>query len=161
MLPRTGPPLPLHRPDAPQDGQAPVIVDAETPAARFSDVPADSLLTLRIVPRPGAGEYGLLLRADARAGTGYRLAFAPDEGRAALQAWPEGSGRPRAEASGVEGLDRAVEIVVCLKESVIDVCLNDRHTLIERCFDHRGTHLGLFARAGAVRVESLTVRPLL
>ena len=57
----------------------------------------------------------------------------------------------------VEGLDRAVNAVICMKDSVIDVCLNDRHTLIERCFDRRGTCLGLFAEAGKVRVEGLSV----
>ena len=85
----------------------------------------------------------------------------PDEGRVTLRPWPEGGGEARAMAEGVEGLDQSVSVVVCLKGSVIDVCLNDRHTLIERCFDHRGSHLGLFAQAGEVCVEDLRVSPLL
>ena len=141
MLPPTGPPTPLGD-DLP-----------------LPDVPADALLTCRLVPEAGAGEYGLLLRADADQATGYRLAFLPGEGRATLRPWPE-SGEARAVAEGVEGLGQSVSVTISMKGSVIDVCLNDRHTLVERCFDHRGSHLGLFAEGGEVRAEDLRVSPL-
>ena len=142
MMPLTGLPLPVA-------GVFPLI----------SLVPADAVLSCRLVPDAGAGEYGLLLRADEAAQTGYRLTFHPQEGRVTLHFWPK-AGETRAVADDVEGLDRAVNVVICMKDSVIDVCLNDRHTLIERCFDHRGTCLGLFAEAGKVRVEDLNVAPL-
>ena len=119
-------------------------------------VPANAVLSCRLVPEAGAGEYGLLLRADEALETGYRLSFDPQAGRAALRFWPEG-GETRAVADGVGGLDRAVDVVICMKDSVIDVCVNNSHTLAERCFDHRGTHLSVFAEAGGVRVEGLSV----
>jgi len=150
MMPPTGPPLR-------RDGGV-ILLDARHRPATvlIPDVPADAVLSCRFLPSAGAGEYGLLLRADARGETGYRLRFFPHEGRAALQHWPEG-GEMRAEVVGIEGLDRAVEVVMCLKDSIIDVCLSERHTLIERCFDHRGTRLGLFAEAGEARIENLSV----
>lgn len=153
MIPPTGPPLR-------QDET--VFLDARYgPAtAQISEVPADAVIACRIVPNTGTGEYGLLLRTDERQSAGYRLRFFPQQGRVALEQWPE-RGETRAAAVGVEGLDRAVEVVVCLKDSVIDVCLNERHTLSERCFDHRGTHLGLFTQAGQARIENLRLSPLL
>ena len=78
-----------------------------------------------------------------------------------LRSWPDSGAETRAVAEGIMGLEQSVSVVVCLKESIIDVCLNDRHTLTERCFDHRGTTLGLFAQAREVRVEGLSVSPLL
>jgi len=139
-----------------------ILLDARHRPATvlIPDVPADAVLACRFVPSAGTGEYGLLLRTDERQAIGYRLRFFPQEGRAALQQWPEGS-ETRAEAVGIEGLDRAVDVVVCLKDSVIDVCLNERRTLVERCFDHRGAHLGLFAEAGEARIENLSLSPLL
>lgn len=155
MMPRTSPPL--------LQGGGAILLDATRgPAtAQVPDVPADAVLACRFVPGAGAGEYGLLLRADERLATGCRLCFLPQEGRVTLQRWSERGGEARAVAVGVEGLGRAVDVVVCQTGSVIDVCLNERHTLIERCFDHRGTHLGLFAQAGEARVENLRLAPLL
>ena len=154
MMPPTGPPI--------LQGDA-VLLDARHgPAtALLLNAPADALVTCRLIPQAGTGEYGLLLRTDADQATGYRLQFSPDEGRVTLCPWPEGGGETRAVAEGIMGLEQSVSVVVCLKDSIIDVCLNDRHTLIERCFDHRGTHLGLFAQAREVRVEGLSISPLL
>jgi beta-fructofuranosidase len=167
MMPPTGPPLPWRLEQASpgtvcEPGGA-IFLDArqETATAQIPEVPADALLACRIVPSAGTAEYGLLLRTDDQMTAGYRLRFLPQEGRATLQQWPERSGETRAVATGIEGLDRAVDVVVCLKDSIIDVCLNERHTLIERCFDHRGSHLGLFAQAGEARVENLRLAPLL
>lgn len=160
MMPPTSPPLPwrVTSSGTVYEAGSTILLDGGA-MVQAPDVPADALLTCRIVPSAGTGEYRLLLRADERLATGYCLRFLPQEGRAALERWPDGE--MRAVAEGVEGLDRAVEVAVCLKGSVIDVCLNERHTLIERCFDHRGSHLGLFAQAEEARTENLRLAPLL
>ena len=139
MMPATGPPLPA--------------------GGALPPVPAAAVFSCRLVPDAGAGAYGLLLRADEALESGYRLTFDPQAARVALSFWPEGS-ETRAAVDNVEGLGRAVDVVVCMKDSVIDVCVNNCHTLVERRFDRRGTHLGMFAEAGGVRVEGLRVVPL-
>lgn len=156
MMPATGPPIPrcLHE-DSLQAGE-------ETHMARIHEAPTDCVLTFRVVPDAGVGEYGLLLRADERLEAGYRLRFSPVEKRVTLQRWPApaSGGEPRAAVPDADGQDQPTQVVVCLKDSIIDVCVNGRHTLIERCFDYRGTNLGLFARAGRVRLEDLSISPL-
>ncbi|MGI4787958.1 MAG: hypothetical protein ACRYFS_03805 [Janthinobacterium lividum] len=125
----------------------------------IADVPADCTLTFQIVPTAGTDEFGLLLRADAQMKTGYRLRFLPEEKRVTLQSWPDDA-VPIAVVSGMEGLAQPIKVIICLKSSVIDVCLNDRHTLIERGFDYRGTTLGFFAANGAASLEGLTISPI-
>ena len=132
LLPRTGPPV-----DRPQ-------------------LPVDAVITCRLVSESEGSEYGLLLRADERGETGYRLCIDPREKQVTLQAWPE-RGHFRAAILDSDGLNQPVDLVICMKDSVIDVCLNERHTLVERCFDHRGTNLHSFA----AEIENLTVAPIL
>ena len=167
MMPRTGPPIPWRRQDERAEGvredNGVIYLDAPegVAMARLSDTPADGILSCRITPQAGTTEYGLLLRADAQMETGYRLSFFPLEKRVTLQRSSETNPRPRAAVYDVEGLDQSTHVVVCLKDSLIDVCVNDRHTLIERCFDHRGMNLGLFVRAGGARIENPSISPLL
>jgi len=172
MMPQTGLPLPWRLQDraanAVRKADGAITLSAgdlsageETATALIPDAPADAVLTLRVVPSAGVAEYGLLLRTDERGETGYRLRFLPHENQVVLQAWPPHDGGPKATAAGIKRLDQAAAIVVCLKGSIIDVCINARRTLVERCFDGRGTHLGLFVQAGQAKFEDLRLSPLL
>ena len=150
MMPVTGPAV-----------SAPTVsLQDETQLVIVMETPGDAALTCRLMPGAGASEYGLLLRADEGLTTGYRLCFTPGEGRMTLRGWPN-EGQLRAEIAGLEGLEHGVELAICLQGSVLDVCVNGRRTAVERGFDHAGTHLGLFATGGSVRVEGLRVAPIL
>lgn len=129
-------------------------------SAQVSDVPLSCTLSLRMVPGPSAREFGLLLRAGQGAESGYRLSFEPGQNRVVLQRWPNEL-NVRAEAREVEGLEQAVDVTVCMEGSIIDVCINQRRTLVARCFDYQGTTLGLFAQGGEVRFEGLSIAALL
>ena len=167
MMPRTGPPVAwqLHAP-APNavlesDGAISLNAGEGVATAHIPDVSADVVLTLRIVPSAGATEYGLLLRADANLETGYRLRFLPGENQVQLQCWPARDNGPSVTLSGVGNLNKATDVTVCLVDSVIDVCINERQTLTERCFDYRGTHLGLYATTGQICIENLRIATML
>lgn len=128
---------------------------------RTVPTPLNATMRLRIVPEAGTAEYGLLLRADARGETGYRLGFASRTGRVTLRRWPEREGLPGASVDGVPGLEHGADIVVCLKDSVLDVSVNAQHTLVERGFDLPGKNLGFWARSGTARVENLSLASIL
>ena len=136
-------------------------VEAMVTTLPLTDIPHDCTVTLRIVPSGEAGEFGLLLRADARLKSGYQLRIAPDDRRVTLQSWPVLTSAPAAVLSDVCGLDKPLEITICLQGSVIDVCVNGQRTLIERGFDHHGTHLGFFASEESARLESVRIAPIL
>ncbi|MDQ2731587.1 MAG: hypothetical protein M3Y56_08005, partial [Armatimonadota bacterium] len=153
MLPQTGPALSV---------QSPVVLNAgeDMRTMRIMDAPADCILSIRLTATGNAGEFGLILRSDERLETGYRLLFHPRNGRMSLRSWPDGGGQLQAGIDGIEGLDRGVNVMICMKDSIIDICVNGQQTAVERCFNDRGTTLGVFTRAGAVRVEGLLVASL-
>lgn len=130
----------------------PAIVRQST-GGLLTDVPTDCTLSCRLVPNNGAAEYGLLLRASEQLKSGYRLCFLPAEGRVTLTGWPKPAGEQLAALANVENLDQPIDLVICLRGSIIDVSLNGRWTLVERGFDHRGTRLEMFGVGGPVEVS--------
>jgi len=48
-----------------------------------------------------------------------------------------------------------------LKDDIVDVVIDNRRTLIDRCPQRSGDAILLFAQNGAVRFDELSVRPLL
>ncbi len=166
MMPQTDAPLPWRLQGVSpgvreSDGGLTLRAEDGFTSASISNLPADCTISLRFAGGPAAGEYGLMLRADDALETGYRLSFSPREGRITLRRRPQDDSRLRAEIADVGGLEHGAGVVICMTGSVIDICINGRRTAIERVFDFRGTTLGVFARAGDVRVEGLSVCPLL
>jgi len=127
--------------------------------ARVPDVPADATLRLHLHPQAGTGEFGLLLRADEKLESGYRLLFSPATKKVVLQRMGEQNGELRPVVFDVE-MEGGVDVVICMKDALIDVCLNERHTLNERAFNHRGTNLGLFVQNGAMSVRNVSLAPI-
>ena len=127
---------------------------------QIPQMPVDAFISLTFVPAAGTQEYGLLLRADGSEPHGYRLCFLPHTRQVTLHRGAGGGGQPPAAVHAVEGLDQAVDVAICMKNSVLDVCINQQRTLVARGFDYRGTRLDLFARAGKVRIEDLSITPL-
>lgn len=161
MMPNTGLPHLLSPEDGVLKGNVPLSSMDGVSIAQIAGTPADCVIRLRFSVEPNTGQYGLLLRVNEQMTEGYRLCFIPGEKRMILQRWPEGFTNPDAALYAVEGLEETVEIVVCMKGSIIDVCVNEQRTLVERFFERRGTNLGVLVRAGAVRIESLSIAPII
>ena len=164
MMPPAGPPSEWRLMDTPpgvregEDGLSLAAADTFA-SARISGVPIDGTLFLRFAC-DDAGEYGLILRGDPDLQTGYRLSFSPREGRVTLRRWPRADSLMRAKIADLDNLQQGAEVLVCMSGSIIDVCVNGRRTMVERVFDFQGTTLAVWARAGTVRVEGLSVSPL-
>jgi hypothetical protein len=60
----------------------------------------------------------------------------------------------------VTGLDAPFTLEIILKEDLIDLCLNERYCLINRCPETNGELLTFFCHAGSLLLEEITVRPL-
>ncbi len=160
-MPPTAPPLAWQVRNASRENGAFELQSDMAPMASIAGVPTDCTLSLRFVPGAAGSEFGLLLRADEKLETGYRLSFVPSEKRVTLQRWPVQDHDSRSDADDVEGLDGAIDVVILIKDCLVDVCINNQRTLIERAFDYRGTHLGFYLSEGEARIENASIAPLL
>ena len=70
------------------------------------------------------------------------------------------SDNPKRAIHGVEGLDRPFTLEIVLKGDIVDVCVDDRRTLVARCPEQRGQRVFLFARGGEVTFREVHVRRL-
>ncbi len=140
-------------------------------AGMLTGVPRNVRITLRVVPQPGARAFGLCVRGKGEYEGGCELRFDPDRKRAQYGV-PENRG-PAGDAAGlisqgrdfaiqnVEDLDRPFALDVIVKDNLIDVCIDQRRTMISRRDpEPTGDRLFFFARDGAVTFESVEVRPL-
>jgi len=132
--------------------------------AALADIPRDMRLTCRVVPEPGSSCFGLCLRGAGDYRDGHELRFEPARGKAGWRRPASGSIEENEMASlyHVDGLDRPFTLDVIAKGDILDVCIDERRTLVVRAApDVDGDRLFLFAHNGEVRFETLDVKPLL
>jgi beta-fructofuranosidase len=111
----------------------------------------DLYLRLRVEPQTSSAEFGLRLRASAEYSPGYELCFHPYEARVTLH---------DTAIHSVADLNRAFDLEVILKEDIIDVCIDKRRCIINRCPELSGDHLFFFCRNGEVSFGEIEVRAL-
>ena len=120
--------------------------------ALLSSLPRHVRVTARITVQTPTGEFGLQLRETGQFENGYNLSFRPHENRVALHdqsIW------------NVTGLDQGCTLDIILKDDLIDVCINDRRCIINRCPEIDGDRLAFFCRDGRVQFDEIAVRPLM
>jgi hypothetical protein len=94
----------------------------------------------------------LWLRASGALERGYALRAKPYEQRVALN---------RQALHSVDGLEQPFTLDIVMRGSIIDVCIDGRRCLVDRCPEQHGDRLALYVRNGRVAFEDLFVRPLL
>ena len=120
-------------------------------AVGFAGVPRNVQITMTLRPHADAPRFGVRLRESAHFVDGVTLDILAAAQRVELYDAP---------LDPVIGLDAPITLEIILKDDLIDVCLNGRYCLINRCPEQRGELLTLFCHTGSVRVEDLTIRPL-
>ncbi len=115
-------------------------------AAVCSGVPQKSKLVMRVAPHPNASGFGLRLCAQSDFDSGYDLHFSPFNRTVHLN---------EQYIFGVDGLDRAFTLEVVLYDDIIDVCIDGRRTLIDRCPERRGDKVFFYGQDSDVTFEML------
>ena len=130
--------------------------------AMLGGIPCDARLRLEVRPVGVPGALGLCVRGNGAYESGYELRLSPHEEMVELRAPLSGtvltSGRHA--LFGVERLGEPLNLDLVLLGDIIDVCIDDRRTLVNRCPEHRGDRLFLFCQDGEVVFESIEVSPL-
>ena len=156
MVPRAGSALPLAPTPLTEHavaGPSLVRLHAENgvEVAMLEGTPLDARITMVVRPEPGSAAFGLCLRGSGQLRNGYDLRFLPFEGRVELF--------DRA-LTAVEGLGKAFTLEIIVKDDLIDVCIDRRRCIINRCPELRGDRLFFFALDAIVEFDAIEVRPL-
>jgi hypothetical protein len=91
------------------------------------------------------------LRGDEFAG-GYDLALQAHERLVRLN---------QETIYAVAGLDRPYQLDILAHGSIVDVCIDGRRCLLDRCPARQGDHLYFYAQNAALTLQQVSVRPLL
>lgn len=156
MMPPGGEPLPLHwrklTPGVTDAGKA-VIFSGESgmSVAALATIPHNVRIALRVTPGPGAARFGLRLRGSGQLEGGYDLTFALPERTVTLHG---------ETIYAVDGLDQPFDLEIVLLDSIIDVCIDGRRCLVNRCPERHGERLFFFAQDSAVTFGEIEIRPL-
>ncbi len=118
--------------------------------AEWSNFPLNARIKLRVHPQSEATGFGLRLRAD-EFDSGYDLHVAPYEKIVRLNdQW----------IYGVEKLSTSFVLEIVLYNDIIDVCIDNRRTLIDRCIEHKGTYVYFYGQDSSVKFEVLEVEKI-
>jgi hypothetical protein len=116
--------------------------------AACSDVPRNARLTIRVQPQPNALGFGLRFGVGETFDSGYDLHFSPyDQAVKLEQQW----------LLGVQGLDQPFTLEIMLWDDIIDVCIDGRRTLIDRCPGRRGSKVLFYAEDAAVTFDVVEI----
>lgn len=167
MIPLSGDPLDL--PFEPLTGGVSGSgerVDISAPdgfgAGMLTGVPQNVRITLNVKPRAGSSRFGLRMRSASRDEEGCELRFEPAAQRVQFGLPHRGHGGSVSDAAitQVEGLDRPFGLDIVLKHDIVDVCIDNRRTIVTRCWNPRGDRLLLFAQGADVAFDAIEIRPL-
>ncbi|MFN8440857.1 MAG: family 43 glycosylhydrolase [Caldilineaceae bacterium] len=117
----------------------------------IENVPHNVHIRLHVVPNPNSATFGLRLHSTEDFSSGYALTFHVPERMVTLHHEP---------IYAVEGLDRPFTLDLILKDDIIDVCIDQRCCLVNRCPEQRGDRLFFFAHNADVIFENVDIRPL-
>lgn len=132
-------------------------------AAMLSDVPTNLRVTAKVKPTVDSYYFGLCLRGSGNYESGHELRFEPFRQKVGWRDPQSDSVKEneRCAIYYVEGLDQPFTIDIVAKDDILDLCFDDRRTLVIRLVDQLvGDRLFFFAQNANVTFEDISVRPL-
>ncbi len=132
-----------------EDGKIRLTATSGLEAAMMSHLPGNYRLKAKITHTEGAGSFGLRLRAKEEAfDSGYDLRIAPAEKKVSLHGQ---------SLSNVEPQEGGYSLEIVITDTLIDVCVNQQRTLIDRCALQKGHSLWWYAWDCGIHVEGIEI----
>jgi hypothetical protein len=121
-------------------------------AVVWDNLPGNVRLKLRLSLGVGAMDFGLRLRAEQDFDSGVDLHFSPNDKTVCLnQEW----------LFGVEGSGKLFDLEIILWQDLIDVTIDNRRTLIDRCSEKRGDRMYFYAQDSVIGFEMIEINSLI
>jgi beta-fructofuranosidase len=125
-------------------------------SAEVAGVPADAQLRLRIAPAADTRAFGVILRSDPAATTGYAVRFEPDRRLVSLGSIDRPGGLRNVVSQPWEPpADGVVELTITCAGSVVDAVATGGGAVIGRFHDHRGESVHLFVEDGSASFSDI------
>jgi beta-fructofuranosidase len=156
MLPPSGVPLPgawsaLTRGITIAGNEIELEASAGFAVALTQDLPRNFSFSATVTARQKTGSFGLRLRGSGDFADGYDLRFAPPAASVELHS---------VALAAVDGLDQPFSLQIVLHDDIIDVCIDHRRCLVNRCPERDGDRLFLFCQGNFVTFHDVLLRPL-
>jgi len=119
--------------------------------AMLTAIPQAVRITFQCQPQRAVGSYGLRLRGTGKFEGGYDLLFQPVERVVRLH---------EEAIDAVDGLDRPFAVEIILYEDLIDVCIDGRRCIVNRCPERQGDRLFFFVHQSSVSFRTIQIAPL-
>lgn len=156
MIPQTGAPLKLK---PVTDGASTLTGDGSFTIAspngvgtvQLNNIPDNSRITFEVEPLGDNEEYGLYLRSNENASSGYRLNFSQNDRTVTLA---------NTSISAVDGLNNNNKIDIIMTGDIIDVSIDNRRCIINRLTEQKGNYLWFYAKHGKVQFKDIKVSPI-
>ena len=121
-------------------------------------VPQNVRITMRVHPGPEAASFGVCVRGAGANKDGVNYVFDP-QAKSLRCGKPGGEEKYRLEQMG--DLRKPFRLdIIATRNGLVDICIDDRRTLVTRRRDAQGDRLFLFANEGEVVFDSVEIRPL-
>jgi hypothetical protein len=121
-------------------------------ASMLENVPRNVRITLNVKPEANSADFGLWLRASGNLEKGYQLHFLPYERKVTLN---------EQSITVVDALDQPFSLEIILKDDIVDVCVDQRWCLVDRCPELLGDRVFFFCQNGEVAFESIAIAALI
>lgn len=163
MVPHSGPPLDLQPAELQGEtewhaGHLTMKSIEETPA-RIPNIPPNVRITLQAEPACSAWRMAL---QDAR-GQGVAIYFDLQKREVGFETLSprQNADQECPSLNPVEGLDGSLELDLIVKDGIIDLCIDNRHTLITRRTGTAANQLGFIVKGRTATFSQIAVRPLI
>lgn len=131
-------------------------------AVEVGDAPANFYLSIIVSPQPNTRILGVGLKGQEKMRNAHELWLDLRRKKAGwrtseLKSWEENE---RSSIYQIEGMDQPFKLEIIANDDILDVCIDDRRTLIARASISNGEKIFLFVQNGDVSFESMVVQPL-
>lgn len=126
----------------------------------LGELPKRCRIEMDLIPRNETGDYGILLRADWKENRYYTVRFEPSFRRLAFDRWPRKDlfihTSVDVERNCVLRLGEENHVVLLIKDSVLEVYVNDEVAMGARMFDLSG-EFGVYTMSTEVEFKNIAV----
>lgn len=130
--------------------------------AMMEKINTDVRITLTVRPDQHSEIYGLYLRGTGSQDRGFELKFEPKRQRVQFAEAP-GIGLSEDSplcSEDVAGLNLPFALDIIVKSDIIDICIDNRRTMVARYWNPKGNKIFFFAKKAEVVFESIQICPL-